>query len=443
VSDAAQQVQPPTVDFGEIPQDPPAEPEPPEPETISLLSLTGFVRLWLARLASVAASQMMMVALGWQMYDLTGSAWDLGLVGLLQFIPALALALVAGHVIDRLHRGRILAWCLAAQLVVGGVLCAGSLGGFASRDLLLAASLVLGAVRAFQMPAQQALIPQLVPQAVLPRALAFSSAGLQGAIIAGPALGGALYAGGAALTYGVCAALFALACGLCLLLRYEHRAPAPAPLTLDSLLAGVRFVAGHKVVLGAISLDLFAVLFGGATALLPIFARDQLHTGPWGLGLLRGAPAAGALLMSGVLTRWPVRRHTGALLMSAVAIYGLATLAFGLSRSFLPSMLALGVTGAADMISVVIRQTLVQLETPDAMRGRVSAVNSLFIGASNQLGEFESGSTAALLGPVGSVVLGGLATLAVAALWLRLFPGLARRDALLPAGPPGPAAARA
>jgi MFS family permease len=404
-----------------------------QPE-LSLLAHRAYVQLWLARLAGVAAGQMLMVAIGWQMYDLTASAWDLGLVGLLQFAPALLLTLPAGHLIDRHHRGRIVALCMGVQVAAALLLCAGSAGGFASRGLLLAMSVLLGAVRAFQMPAQQALTPLLVPTVLLPRALAFSSAGLQGAIIAGPALGGLLYAAGAATTYGVCAALFALACGLCLALRYEHAPPPHEPATLRSLLAGVHFVWHHKVVLGAISLDLFAVLFGGATALLPMFAKDILHVGPWGLGLLRSAPAVGALLMSGVLTRWPVRRHTGPLLLAAVAVYGAATLAFGLSTLFLPSLLALAVTGAADMVSVVIRQTLVQLETPDAMRGRVSAVNSVFIGASNQLGEFESGATAALMGPVGSVVLGGVGTLLVAALWLRLFPTLAQRDALVQAG---------
>jgi predicted MFS family arabinose efflux permease len=290
---------------------------------------------------------------------------------------------------------------------------------------------VLGAVRALQMPAQQALTPLLVPAALLPRALAFSSAGLQGAIIAGPALGGLIYAAGAPVTYAVCAVLFATACGLCLALRYEHAPPPQEPATLATLLAGVHFVWHHKVVLGAISLDLFAVLFGGATALLPMFAKDILHVGPLGLGLLRSAPAVGALTMSVLLTRWPVRRRTGPLLLAAVAVYGAATLGFGLATQVVPALLALAVTGAADMVSVVIRQTLVQLETPDAMRGRVSAVNSVFIGASNQLGEFESGATAALLGPVGSVVLGGAGTLLVAALWLRLFPALATRDALV------------
>jgi MFS family permease len=400
----------------------------------SLRAQRAFMQLWFARLSGVAGSQMLMVAVGWQMYDLTGSAWDLGLVGLLQFAPALALALVAGHVIDRHHRGRIVALCLLVQASMALLLCGASAGTFASRELLLGVSVVLGAVRAFQMPAQQALTPLLVPPALLPRALAFSSAGLQGAIIAGPALGGLIYGAGAAVTYGSCAALFALASVLCLALRYDHRPPPGQPVTMDTLLAGVHFVWKHKVVLGAISLDLFAVLFGGATALLPMFAKDILHVGPFGLGLLRAAPAVGALVMSIVLTRWPVRRRTGALLLGAVAVYGLASLGFGLSTLFASSFGALVVTGAADMVSVVIRQTLVQLETPNEMRGRVSAVNSLFIGASNQLGEFESGATAAWLGPVGSVVLGGLGTLLVAGLWLRLFPALALRDALLQAG---------
>ncbi len=397
----------------------------------ALLAHRAYVQLWLARLFGVAAQQMLMVAIGWQMYDLTASAWDLGLVGLLQFAPALLLALPAGHLVDRHHRGRIVALCMAVQLTLALLLALAGTAGLASRGLLLGVSVLLGGVRAFQMPAQQALIPMLVPAALLPRALALSSAGLQGAIIAGPAVGGLLYAAGAPVTYATCAALFAVACGLCLALRYDHTRPPQEPATLATLLAGVRFVWQRRVVLGAISLDLFAVLFGGATALLPMFAKDILHAGPLGLGLLRSAPAVGALTMSVLLTRWPVRRRTGPVLLGAVAVYGLATLAFGLSTHIVPAIVALVVTGAADMVSVVIRQTLVQLETPDAMRGRVSAVNSVFIGASNQLGEFESGATAAVLGPVGSVVLGGAGTLLVAALWVRLFPALATRDALV------------
>ncbi len=399
----------------------------------SLFVHRGFMKLWFARLAGTAAGQMLMVAVGWHMYELTGSAWDLGLVGLMQFLPALALVLVAGHVIDRFQRARVLAACQAVHVAVALLLCVGHAGGWVGREWLLGISVVLGAVRAFQMPAQQALTPALVPAELLPRALAFSSAGLQGAIIAGPALGGFVYLAGASVVYAVCAALFALAAALCLGIRYAHVAPN-TPVSLQTLLAGVHFVWRHKVVLGAISLDLFAVLLGGATALLPMFARDVLFVGPWGLGLLRAAPAVGALLMSVLLTRWPVRRRTGHTLLAAVAIYGVATFAFGLSTNFGLSMAMLAVAGAADMISVVIRQTLVQLETPDAMRGRVSAVNSVFIGGSNQLGEFESGATAALLGPVGSVLLGGVGTVLVALVWLRLFPGLAGRDELVRGG---------
>jgi MFS family permease len=406
-----------------------------------LLAQGAFVQLWFARLCGVAGSQMLMVALGWQMYDLTHSAWDLGLVGLLQFVPALLLTLPAGHVIDRHHRGRVVALCLCTQLMVAMWLWASSFWAAGpgavgvTRGQLLGVCVILGAVRAFQMPAQQALVPCLVPAVLLPRALAASSAGLQGAIITGPALGGLLYAFGAAWTYGVCATLFAIATGLCLALRYTPAPLAREPASLRSLLAGVHFVWRNKVVLGAISLDLFAVLFGGAVALLPMFAKDILHTGAWGLGLLRSSPAVGALLMSLVLTRWPVRRRTGPVLLVAVAVYGAATIAFGLSTWVGLSMLLLAVTGAADMVSVVIRSTLVQLETPDAMRGRVSAVNSVFIGASNQLGEFESGASAALVGPVASVVLGGVATLVVVGVCRRMFPALARRDALLPAEP--------
>ncbi len=394
-------------------------------------SFPAFMRLWFSRLASTGASQMLMVAIGWQMYELTGSAWDLGLVGLLQFLPALLLVLIAGHVVDRFDRARIVALCQIAQTTIALVPAASAYRHASSRELLLATSVLLGTVKAFQMPAQQALTPLLVPIEVLPRALAFSSMGSQGAIVAGPALGGFVYVAGAQAVYAVCALLFALTSAL---VAGVHYARAPAPIrnmSFDTLLAGVRFVRHKPVVLGAISLDLFAVLLGGATALLPIFAKDILHTGPWGLGLLRAAPAAGAFTLALLLSRFPITRHAGRVLLGAVAIYGAATIVFGLSTSFVLSLAALVVAGAGDMVSVVVRQSLVQLDTPDAMRGRVSAVNSVFIGASNQLGEFESGVTAALIGAVGSVLLGGLGTLLVAGLWLRLFPALANRDALV------------
>ena len=400
---------------------------------MTLLRFRDYMLFWYARIAGTMGTQMMLVALGWQMYDLTASAWDLGLVGLCQFLPALLLVLVAGHVVDRHHRGRIVAACMAVQGLVALALLGAAWGHWATRELLLGVSVALGCVRAFQMPAQQSLPPLLVPAEVLPRALAFSAAGMQAAIIGGPALGGFVYVAGAPAVYALCAALFAVAGLLLRGLRYDHAPPPKEPVTVQTVLAGVRFIAGRPDVLGAISLDLFAVLLGGAVALLPMFARDVLHVGPWGLGLLRSAPAAGALAMSIVLTRFPITRRVGKVMFGAVAVFGLTTLAFGLSTSFGFSLVMLAVSGAADMVSVVIRQSLVQLDTPNDMRGRVSAVNSIFIGASNQLGEFESGATAAWLGPVGSVVLGGAGTLAVVALWMRLFPSLAARERLVAA----------
>ena len=369
-----------------------------------------------------------MLAVGWQIYDLTGSAWDLGLVGLYQFVPALALSLWAGHTADRLNRLHIVACCLALQAGVALCLMLAVQGHWASRELLLGVSLVLGAVRAFHMSASQALVPSLVPTALLPRAMALGSSGIQVAVIGGPALGGLLFVGGVAVVYGTALALLVLACVACLAIGHQHVAPPPARVTLDVLLAGVRYVWNHRVLLGAMSLDLFAVLLGGATALLPIYAKDILHVGPQGLGLLRSAPAVGALAMGLALTRWPMNRHVGRRLLWAVAVFGACMIVFGLSTSFWLTLAALAASGAADTVSVVIRQTLMQLETPEDMRGRVASVNTLFIGASNQLGEFESGITAAAWGPVASAVAGGIGTIAVALAWRHLFAGLARRD---------------
>ncbi len=395
---------------------------------VELLQYRAFVRFWLARVSGTGAAQMLMLAIGWQMYTLTASAWDLGLVGLAQFAPAVAVSLLAGHAADRFHRARLVGVCFAVQAVVTLVLLAATQGDWASRGVLLGLSLVLGAVRPFQMSAQQALLPALVPMALLPRAMAVGAAGTEAAVIGGPALAGLLFVAGTSVVYATCLALFALA-GLALLgVRYDHEPPPREPVTLQSMLAGVRFIGRNRALLGAVSLDLFAVLLGGATALLPIFAAEILHVGATGLGLLRSAPAVGALLMAMALARWPLARHVGRKMMVSVAIFGVCMVVFGLSRSFALSLVALAVSGAADMVSVIVRQTLVQIETPDGMRGRVSAVNTLFIGASNQLGEFESGATAALLGPVGSVVAGGIGTLLVAALWLRLFTPLVRRD---------------
>jgi MFS family permease len=353
------------------------------------------------------------------------------MVGLAQFLPSLALTLVVGQVADRYDRRRVLAWCLAGQLTVAAILVAGTLGGWISREAILLCSLGLGAAKAFQMPTQQALGPLLVPTAVLPRALAVSSAGSQFAIITGPALGGFIYVAGAQVVYLVSAALFVLAAALVLSIKFDHSPVKREAVSLQSLFAGISFIWHRKEVLGAISLDLFAVLLGGATALLPIFARDILHVGPWGLGLLRSAPAVGAFAMSIWLARHPIQRRAGKTMFASVALYGIATLVFGLSTSFIVSLVALLVSGVFDMISVVIRQSLVQLDTPNEMRGRVSAVNAIFIGASNQLGEFESGITAGWFGTVPSVLVGSIGTLLIVAAWIKLFPQLTQRERLV------------
>jgi MFS family permease len=383
------------------------------------------------RLTGTAANQMLLVALGWQMYDLTASAWDLGLVGLVQFVPALLLTIPAGLLVDRVDRRAVLIASLVLQALVAGLLAWSSVSGAASRELILGVSVVIGAARALQMPTQQALLPSIVSAQVLPRALATSSSVMQIAIIGGPALGGFLYAAGAVVAYGVALALLVAAVALATRIRVRVVESHKPPVSFASVFAGFGFIRRHPVVLGAMSLDLFAVVLGGATALLPIFAKDVLGTGPWGLGLLRGAPAAGAFVMGVTLAHRPLRKRVGHWMLAAVALYGVAMLAFALSTVFAISLLALAVSGAADMVSVVIRQTLVQLETPDAMRGRVSAVNSTFIGASNQLGEFRAGAVAAWLGPVGSVVVGSLGTLLVVAAWMRLFPVLVKRDTLV------------
>lgn len=399
-----------------------------------LFSHGRFVRFLCARIAGTSAQQMLMVAVAWQMYDITGSAWDLGLVGLFQFVPALLLTLPAGHVVDRIRRSRVFSLAILLQGLVAFLLLWSTLGSFASRELILGISVALGVARAFQMPAQQAIIPLLVPLEMLGRAVTLGSMGMEVAVICGPAIGGLIYVGGAEYVYICCSVLLLTAYGLVWSLGEPHEASKETA-TLHSMLAGVAYVWRNKLLLGATSLDLFAVLLGGATALLPIYARDILHTGPEGLGLLRAAPAVGALVMAGVMLRWPLHRRVGRLLFANVALFGLAMIVFGLSEHFLLSLVALMIAGAVDNVSVVIRLTLMQAETPNEIRGRVSAVNSIFIGASNQLGEFESGATAALFGPVASVVMGGVGTLLIAAGWLRLFPELAQRDRLVETPP--------
>ena len=410
---------------------PPAGRLPPAPlPSDSLLREREFLLFWCARVAAMVAHQMLAVGVGWQIYALTGSALDLGFVGLAQFVPAFVLVLVAGHVADRFDRRRVLQACVVVEALAAGGLAFGSAQGWITEALIFALVFVVGAARAFQMPAMSALLPSLVPRALFARAIASNSAATQSAVIAGPALGGIVYVAGPAAVYAASAALF-LATGLLVhLIRLARRPPRTEKVDLDSVLAGIRFIRSRPAVLGAISLDLFAVLLGGATALLPIYARDILQTGPWGLGLLRSSTAVGALAMALYLARKPLARHAGRLMFGGVALFGLATIVFGVSRWFPLSVLALATLGAADMVSVVVRSSLVQLRTPDEMRGRVSAVNALFIGTSNQLGEFESGVTAAWFGVVPSVVIGGLGTLVVVALWMRWFPELVKIDRL-------------
>jgi MFS family permease len=390
-----------------------------------------FILFWCARICSSFGYQMQSVAIGWRVYALTGSALDLGLVGLAQFLPVLVLTLAAGHVADRYDRRRIAALCQCAEALGGGILALGTFQGWLGVHGIFAVVVLIGGARAFEAPTMSALMPSLVPADMLSRASAWSASANQTASVVGPAMGGVLYALGAPVPFLLAGTLFIAASCLILAVRPGAGSTAArAPATLASVFSGITYITQNPEILGAISLDLVAVLLGGATALLPIYAARILHTGPWGLGLLRASPAVGALAMSIVLARHPIRAAAGRKMFAAVGIFGLTTILFGVSRLLPLSIAALVVLGAADVVSVVIRFALVQLRTPDQMRGRVSAVNMLFIGTSNQLGEFESGVTAALLGAVPAAVLGGVATLGVALLWMRLFPALRAVDAL-------------
>ena len=396
----------------------------------SIMRQKPFALYWYARVATIIAFQMVGVAVGWQIYALTDSALYLGLVGLAQFLPMFLLTLVVGHVADRYDRRTIARICQIVEGAAAGALALGSFGCWQSKESILAIVFVVGAARAFEGPTMHALMPGLVTPLLIPRAAAWSASALQTASILGPALGGMLYGAGPTTVYAVACILFLTGSLLVTLIRIARVPPSREPLSLRSLFAGITFIRSRPAILGAISLDLFAVLLGGATALLPIYARDILNTGPWGLGLLRSAPAVGALAMSVFLARNPLRRRVGRTMFGAVALFGVATIVFAVSTSFVLSLGTLVVLGAADVFSVVIRQSLVQIETPDEMRGRVSAVNSMFIGTSNQLGEFESGVTAALFGVVPAVLIGGIGTVLVVLIWLRLFPELARIDSL-------------
>ena len=374
------------------------------------------------------AYQMISVAVGWQIYALTGQVFYLGLIGLAQFLPMFLLTLAVGHAADRYNRKVIICSSLLAQTAGIAFLAAGSFAGWLTKEEILLMVVALGAARSFVNPTMNALMPGLVSEAEFPRAAAVAASSMQAAFIIGPALGGLLYAFGAGAVYGISALLVLASSVMVLFISHVHSTAKREPATLKSVFAGISFIRNKPEVLGAISLDLFAVLLGGATALLPAYARDILKTGPWALGLLRSAPAAGALLMSLFLSVRPLKGGVGKIMFRAVAVFGLVTMVFAVSRNFFLSLAALAVLGAADVISVVIRSSLVQLKTPDNMRGRVSAVNSLFIGTSNQLGEFESGVTAAWFGLVPAVLVGGAGTLLVVLLWMRFFPELLNAD---------------
>jgi len=382
------------------------------------------------------AIQVQAVVVGWHVYDLTGDPWDLGLVGLVQFLPGALLFPLIGQVADRFDRRRV----VRIGLWVQGLGSLGLVWLITRPDLglgpLFAVLALLGGARAFVMPALSSLLPNLVPSAIFPRAVAIGSSVSQFATIFGPAAGGLIYAADPLAPFVLAAALAIAAAMLAGMLTPVPTRPGAGGRGDDGPLAGLRYLRTHPVLLGAISLDLFAVLLGGATALLPIYAHDILMVGPVGLGLLRCAPAVGAALVGIGLAHRPLGRHAGALMLACVAGFGLATLVFALSRSMALSLAALVALGGFDMISMVVRQTLVQIGTPDAMRGRVSAVSFLFIGATNQLGEFESGATAAWFGVVPAAVIGGLGTLVVVGLWALLFPGLRRIDRLTDAAPP-------
>ncbi|MDR3504788.1 MAG: MFS transporter [Acidocella sp.] len=392
--------------------------------TRELLGHRPFLLFLLGRAFSSFSYQIGAVAIGWQVYALTHSVLALGLIGLVQFLPSAGLTFFAGHAADRFDRRRVTQACQAIEGTVALFLAWGSLGGWLNVAEIFGAVVVMGAARSFESPAVSALLPAVVPSGLLQKATAMSSSAFQAATILGPALGGLIYALSPAAPYAVMAAAWVVSAAMAGALHVERPVVPKEPPTLQALFAGVGFVRRSQEILGTISLDLFAVVLGGATALLPVYAHDILHTGPWGLGILRGAPAVGALLVSAWMTHSPIASRVGMRMFQAVILYGLATIVFGLSHFMWLSVAALFVMGAADMVSVVIRLSLVQLRTPDDMRGRVGAVNFLFINASNQLGEFESGFTAALFGTVPAVVLGGLGTVAVALLWMRLFPAL-------------------
>jgi MFS family permease len=394
----------------------------------SVLRHRNFTLYLTARTLATLAVQMQNVAIGWQVYSMTHNLFDLGLIGLAQFAPFLLLILIAGHAADRYDRRNLIALALGAQLLCGLMLLGFTYTGLSTVWPVFAVLVLYGSARAFMGPATQAILINLVPQDSFSKAVALNSSSMHVAVILGPTLGGLFYLAGPKTVYLISTALLVTAVVLMSMVKSVKQASASGPASWHTVLEGLRFVWSKPVVLGAISLDLFAVLFGGATALLPALAHDVLHVGPSGLGMLRTAPGAGAALCSIALAFFPLTRRVGLWMLGGVAVFGAGTLVLGATSTFIVALVALFLMGAGDMISVYVRHLLVQYETPDEIRGRVSAVNSVFIGASNELGEFESGITAGWLGLTRAVLFGGAATLAVTGAWALLFPVLSRMD---------------
>jgi MFS family permease len=397
----------------------------------------NFVSYTLARFFIVVALEMQSVAVGWQVYEITKRPLDLGYVGLAQFLPGFALFLFAGHAADLYDRRKLLMWCYAGFALCSALLLVINWRAPRSVHAIYVVLVLLGIFRCFNWPAGRALLPQLVPEEHFSNAVAWTASSFQIATIAGPAIGGIAYAlfRGPQGVYAIAVTISILATILTLRLHPQPSSPQEElaekePVTLRTVLAGFSFLWEKKLILGSISLDMFAVLLGGAVALLPVYARTILHTGPWGLGLLRSAPGVGAALMAIVVAHYPIRRRAGLTMLLSVAAFGVFTIVFGISHSLIVSLVALFLLGASDMVSIIIRAMLVQVATPDEMRGRVNAVDMLFIGVSNELGEFESGVTAQWFGTVPAVVLGGVGTLLVIAAWAWLFPELREADQL-------------
>ena len=392
----------------------------------------GFVLFELARFLIVAAVEMQAVAVGWQVYEITKRPLDLGYVGLAQFLPGILLFPISGHVSDRFQRRNVLSACYAGYAMCFALLLMLTARSAPSISSIYVVLVLIGIVRSFNSTASRAILPQLVPEEHFPNAVAWNATIFQTATILGPALGGIIYAvfHGPSAVYLIAMITSAGATISSFRIRPEVKPRPREPMTLKTVFAGLHFIRSKKIILGAISLDLFAVLLGGAVALLPVYAREILHTGPWGLGLLRTAPGVGAAIMAVFLAHWPLRGRSGPTLLWAVAGFGIFTIIFGISRNLVVSLLALLLLGASDMISVIIRATLTQLATPDEMRGRVTAVDMIFLGTSNEFGQFESGVTAQWFGTVPAVILGGVGTLVVIALWAWWFPDLRQAGAL-------------